>query len=230
MVSNSRERRRVGLLVPSSNTVMEVDFHRNLPPEVTVHTARMYMEETTLEGEGRMLDEFVPQATRDLVTARPHIVVFGCTSAGALRGSAYDRKLCEGIARISGVPTISVVASVREAIAATKAKRIAIVTPYIPELNERIKRSVEEEGVEVASIHGMGISENFAIALVSPDEIVSFAVEKSKDVKADCLFVSCTNLRAVEALPRLREVFGIPVVTSNQAALEAVRRFLDGWL
>jgi maleate cis-trans isomerase len=31
-----------------------------------------------------------------------------------------------------------------------------------------------------------------------------------------------TNLRAVEALPRIEELLDVPVVTSNQAALEAV--------
>ena len=43
---------RVGLLVPSSNTVMETDFHRRLPAErFTVHTGRMFLEETTPEAE-----------------------------------------------------------------------------------------------------------------------------------------------------------------------------------
>ena len=48
---------RVGLLIPSSNTMMEVDFTRDLPPGFALHTARMYMEDTTPAGENRMLDE-----------------------------------------------------------------------------------------------------------------------------------------------------------------------------
>lgn len=50
--------KRIGLLVPSSNTVMEVDFYRSLPSSVTVHTGRMYMESTTVEGEEKMLDAY----------------------------------------------------------------------------------------------------------------------------------------------------------------------------
>src|SRR5215211_6152341 len=76
---------RVGLLVPSSNTVMEPDLWRALPPDTTLHTGRMYLEDTTPEGESRMLDEHVLPAARDLITARPDLIVFGCTSAGALR-------------------------------------------------------------------------------------------------------------------------------------------------
>ena len=32
---------RVGLMIPSSNTMMEVDFARDLPPGTALHTARM---------------------------------------------------------------------------------------------------------------------------------------------------------------------------------------------
>ena len=52
---------RVGLLVPSSNTVMEVDLYRNLPPPITLHPARMYLEETTPQGEERMISEELPR-------------------------------------------------------------------------------------------------------------------------------------------------------------------------
>jgi len=93
-------RPRVGLLVPSSNTVMEPDFWRALPPGATLHTGRMYLEETTPEAEGRMLDEHVLPAARDLATARPDLIVFGCTSAGALRGNQYDADLCRRISEI----------------------------------------------------------------------------------------------------------------------------------
>jgi maleate isomerase len=51
---NSTQWKRIGLLVPSSNSVMEVDFYKGLPEGATVHTGRMFMEDTTPEGESRM--------------------------------------------------------------------------------------------------------------------------------------------------------------------------------
>ena len=56
---------RIGMIVPSSNTVAEVDFYRRLPPDCTLHTARMYLEETTPEGEAvreRLYREILSQA------------------------------------------------------------------------------------------------------------------------------------------------------------------------
>ena len=63
---NANLTKRVGLLIPSSNTVMEVDFYRHLPDSVTVHTGRMYMESTTVQGEGEMLDVYAIQTAEVL--------------------------------------------------------------------------------------------------------------------------------------------------------------------
>lgn len=221
------ERQRVGLLIPSSNTVMEVDFYGHLPKPVTVHTGRMFMEETTVAGENRMLDEFTMPAVAAIATARPHVVVFGCTSAGALRGNAYDRQLCDQIAEESQADVVSVIRAVRDALERRDADRIGVITPYVDELNEKIRASIEEGGdVDVVDIAGLGIDENFTIAGVHPDTIVDFAMDNFADRDIDLLFASCTNFRALDALPRLEATLGIPVVTSNQAALEAVTSVL----
>jgi maleate isomerase len=219
-------RPRVGLLVPSSNTVMEPDFWQALPPGATLHTGRMYLEETTPEAESRMLDEHVLPAARDLATARPDLIVFGCTSAGALRGNQYDADLCRRISDLSGVPTVSVIASVRQAITASGARRVGVVTPYVDALNQRIRESVEADGVAVAGIAGLGISDNFEIATVPQERIVDFAERTLRDLDIDLAFVSCTNFPAVTALPELERRLGLPVVTSNQAAIAAMLRLL----
>src|SRR5271165_6074454 len=80
---------RIGLIVPSSNTVMEPDFHRELAPPGIVSTARIFLEDVTREAELRMLKEDLPHAADSIRTTAPDIVVFGCTSART--GSAFSR-------------------------------------------------------------------------------------------------------------------------------------------
>ncbi len=216
---------RVGLMIPSSNTMMEVDFARDLPPGVALHTARMFMEDTTPAGESRMLDEFALPAARDLGTARPDVVVFGCTSAGALRGNDYDAELCERISEVTGAPTVSTIGAVRAAIEATGAAVIGVITPYVDELNEKIRASIEADGTQVAAIAGLGITENFEIAEVPAPAIVAFAERALGPLAADgsigLVFASCTNFGAMAARPAIAERLGLPVVTSNQAVLAA---------
>jgi len=212
---------RVGLIVPSSNTVAEVDFYRRLPEGSTLHTARMHLVETTPEGESAMLDAFLPQAIDDLASARPDVVVFGCTSAGALRGNEYESELIARVTERTGAETISVAAAVRRAILARTSGRVGVVTPYVESLNDKIRESLEADGIEVSRIHGLGITENYTIAEVSPERITRFAQECFKDGGIDLLFASCTNFRAFDAREDLEQALGVPVVTSNHAAFEA---------
>ena len=214
--------RRVGLIVPSSNTVAEVDFYRRLPDTATLHTARMHLEQVTPEAETTMLDEHLPRAVADIATTRPDVVVFACTSAGALRGNAAEEELTAAISERTGAPTISVAAAVRSAIESRAPRRIGVITPYVTSLNDKIRASLEEDGLDVAEIYGIGIVDNHEIGAVAPERIVRFACECFEPGSIDLLFVSCTNFRAVEARARIEELLGVPVVTSNHAALEAV--------
>ena len=208
------------MLVPSSNTVMEVDFYRNLPQNMTVHVSRMYLTETTVQGESEMLDVYFPKALYDLATLKPHVIVFGCTSAGALRGNDYDEQLCKKIEEIGKCASVSIIKSARLGIQKLGLKKLAIITPYIDDLNKRIKKSFEDDGVEVVSINGFGIDVNFELASPTPEEILRFAKERLAGTKADGVFISCTNFRSMEIYKQLQKELGIPVLTSNQVSIE----------
>ncbi len=72
----------------------------------------------------------------------------------------------------------------------------------------------------------MGITANAKIGAVEPEQIVRVAREKFDATAIDLLFASCTNLRALEARERIERELGVPVVTSNHAALEAVAELI----
>jgi len=207
---------------------MEVDLYRNLPPPVTVHPARMYLEETTPEGEAKMTSEELPRAARLLKTLRPHLVVFGCTSAGALSGPSFLQEMNERIGPLVGCPVLDILSPVAEELNRVQAKKLAVLTPYCAELNRSIRVSLESLGFEVLSIEGMGITVNFELASPTPGEIVAFAQKCGLPAGAEALFISCTNFRALEARPQLEKHFQVPVVTSNQAVIEKIRRMLPG--
>jgi maleate isomerase len=220
------DRLRIGVLVPSSNTVMENDLHQALPKSrYTVHTARMYLEETTAAAERKMVEEFAAAAAEQLKTLYPHLLVFGCTSAGSLGGPSYDREVCHRLGELAGCPGMGVISSVAEALDRRGLRRLAILTPYVEELTDSVGQSLEGQGFEVVTACGMGIDVNFELAHPSPSDIVQFAKESLNGIEAEGVFVSCTNFRAFEALPMLEEALSLPVVTSNSAVLEAIEQF-----
>lgn len=213
--------KRLGLLLPSSGTVQEADFYRRVPAEITVHSARMRLVEATVADELRMLDEHVLPAARDLATIRPDVVVFSCTSAGALRGNAYEARLCSDIAGVTGAPVVSTMAAVRAELARLSLRSLAVLTPYPDPLNDRIRASLEADGFRVTAIAGMGLVDSLAIAEVSPADIREFALQRLGGVPMEALFVACCTFRAYDAREALHRSLGVPVVTSNQAALGA---------
>lgn len=221
---------RVGLLVPSSNATMERDFHKNLPAAACVATSRMFLDETTRQAEIRMLEDSLPEACRTLRTVRPRFCVFGCTSGGALFGQAHDRRIQAQIAEATGAETSTILSALSRELTEMDARKMVVLTPYVEELNAPIRGALEEDGREVLSIDGMGITDNIAIGNTGADAILRFADERlsGRNLReADCLFISCTNLPALDALPRIRARYpGLPVMTSNLAALLSVRRKL----
>ena len=224
-VNGMVEGKRVGLIVPSTNTVMEPDLYRHLPDGATVHTSRMLLEgSVTIEAEELMLDVYLPECARQIGTLMPDVVVFGCTSAGALRGPAYEQELAAEISQATGAPTITIMGAVVEELQRLNVKSVAVLTPYSQEINDTIKDSLESSGFDVPHINGMDVKGAFNIAAVSPEAIIEYVREQMVGVESDCLFVSCANLKSVDVLDELREVVGRPVVTSNQAVIAGVNR------
>jgi maleate isomerase len=194
---------------------------RALPAGVTVHAARMFLAETTAEAERRMICNHVPIAVADLATLRSHVVAFFCTSGGAVLGGDGKVKFIGDIAE-TGARVVSTNDAVGTAIARQgRQQRIAVLTPYINELTQAIGAGLERRGLTVVHIAGLGITDNFAICSVTPSEILPFAERELAGRVFDLLFVPCTNFRAVEARPLLQRRFGVPVVTSNQATIDA---------
>lgn len=223
--TTTRRKTRIGLLVPSSNTVMENDLHAGLPKQhYTVHTARMYLVETTREAEIRMIEDYAPKGAADVGTAGLDLFVFGCTSGGSLFGLDYDRKVCRDLGEAAKCDALGTISAVNETLDARGFKKLAVITPYIDDLTQAVAKAATNGGREVVAAHGMNISVNVELATPTPAEIVAFAVEKLRNAKFDGVFVSCTNFRSLEALPQLEAALGAPVVTSNSCVIEQIRK------
>ncbi len=220
----SLQRLRVGLIVPSSNTTMEPDFHRQIGTAAIVSTTRIFLEDVTREAEVRMLEDDLPQAVERIGTTDPDVVVFGCTSAGALGKLSHDDAIARRIEEKAGARTVTVLRAVLMRLAEIHPTKIAVFTPYIDDLTNSIARSLAEAGYPSTKAVGMGITQNLEIGRVAPKEIVRFVESQVAEIDPDCIFLSCTNWRAVEAINLLQKKLGIPVVSSNQAAIDVVRQ------
>jgi len=217
--------RRIGLIIPSSNTTMEVEFWRLLfNYGITVHSSRLYLESVDAASLLKMVER-VEEAAKLLASADVDVIVFGCTTGSLVGGPEYDRVIAERIVSVTHKPVVVTARAVVEALKALGARHVAVATPYIDELNVLEKRFLEASGLDVIDIRGLGIKDNRAIGRLKPDQVYKLA-KSLKTSSADALFLSCTNMPTLDVIDALEKDLGIPVVSSNTASLWAAVRIM----
>ncbi|MCL5959409.1 MAG: maleate cis-trans isomerase [Chloroflexi bacterium] len=217
--------RRLGLLVPSSNTTMEYEFYRYLPPGVHLHTSRMPCIDVNAEQLGHMARVSVDGAAL-LADCQAEVILFGCTSGSFLEGLGFDRRLEKSITERTGRPVITTTHALLDVFEHLSVKSLLVCTPYIDDINERERRFLLDNGYHVAGLHGLGILENTRIGALDPAEAFKLAFQNDTS-EAEAIFISCTNFRTFEIINPLSKVLGKPVITSNQASLWAALRYFE---
>lgn len=210
---------KIGLICPSTNTSLEPEFHLMAPPGVAIHVARAYVEGAQQDALYKLIASNVGRASKELASAKVDIVAFGCTSCTYFV-SADDIKAI--MLREAGVEAIVTSDAVVSAFRALGARRIALATPRTEFVNKREVEWLAEQGFDVVAYRGLQLGataeERFDIGRVPPE--VAFRLATAVDRSdADLVFVSCTNLASLQAIARIEQELGKPVVTSNQATM-----------
>ncbi|HDZ36389.1 MAG TPA: maleate cis-trans isomerase, partial [Thermococcus sp.] len=218
-------RGRLGLIVPSSNTTMEMELHSALPEGVSLHTARVPLKNVT-EDELVKMNAMAIESAKLLRDAGVELILYGCTSGSFIGGKDYEKEIEANIEEEVNVPVVSTSTAIVEALKILDAHSILVITPYTDEINQREREFLEANDFEVLDIRGLGIEDNTQIGKLEPYE--AYRLAKATFVEeADAIFISCTNLRTFEIIEPLEEDLGIPVVTSNQASLWLALRQMD---
>lgn len=217
---------RLGVIVPSSNTSVEVEFARALyGSEVSLHFSRIRLNDVTVKALQDMEDG--TQAAAELLRdAGVDVVVFACTSGSLIRGIGYDQLIAQKIAKAADCPAVTTSGAVVEALKALGARKISLATPYIKEVTDREVGFLEKSGFEVVRVQSLGIRENLKIGKLTPHDAAALA-KNAYSADAQALFISCTNFRTFEGVAALESQLGKPMVSSNTATLWVALRVLQ---
>jgi maleate cis-trans isomerase len=219
-------RAKIGVIVPTTNTVNEAEWQMMAPTGVTIHTARMPLHTDTSSDAGKKaLYIDIEKSTGDLAQAGMSVVAYGCT-AGSM--SHPTNAIPDFMSGVSGTPCVTTAASIVAALQALKAKTVAVATPYAVALNEHERAFLEAAGFQVTGVSGLGIGaggpqEYIQIACTPAEKIKAHVLAADHD-DADAMLVSCTDFPVLEMICELEKTLGKPVVTSNQATFWAAIR------
>jgi maleate isomerase len=222
--------RRIGLIVPSSNTTMETELpelFRRRPETFTWHSARARLAHVTPEELDRMV-EASDVAAQSLADAPVEVIAYACLVAVMVRGAGAHRDVQ---ARLEAAladsprqpPVVTSAGALVDALHALRAERIAMITPYMRPLAEQVADYVRAEGVEVADLVALEVSDNVAVGCIEPETLVEHARAVSERDGLDALVLSaCVQMPSLAVVKLVEDEVGIPVVTAATATARAI--------
>ena len=214
-------RARIGVIAPIDDKV-EYAFNHYAPEGVSFDSTRLWFPGPTPEGLVYLSDQLEDAAK--MYCGMPHdVILFGCTSGSCIKGYGFDKECIQRIERASGCPGLTTSTAVLEAFEALGLKKTVVMTPYPDDTNEAQKKFLEDNGLEVTSITGVGFNKVGEFSHASRH----FLYRHAKQLKiegAEVFFLSCMGLATMELVQVLEEDLGMPVITSHQASLWACLR------
>ena len=213
-----------GVIVPSTNTVVEDEYYRARPNGVSFHAGRILIENEKLDSDEVFeaflvsLREQIARAVESVMTCRPDHLIMGMSAETFWGGAEGNARFEAWIKVVSGLEVTTGAAACKEALNAFGAKRIGIITPYQPVADEQVRTFFEQIGFQVAAVHGLKCESATSIAMVSPEEIRR-AFRSVDGPEVDALVQAGTNLPVVHVAAELERELGKPVIPINGATV-----------
>ena len=212
-------RARLGVILPSVNTVVEPWFSAICPPGVTLHAARMFLDnDLTPEALVRMDRDEGLRGLKQIMSCRPASVAYCCTASSIVQGLEYDGRLNHELHQAAGVPAFTATRGIIDALHAVGARRIAVCSPYTKAIDDAEHEFFSAAGFEILGSAHLGIADAFALADPAAEEILALA-QRAWRADADATLITCLNLNSQQVIDELERHTGKPVITSTQATL-----------
>jgi maleate isomerase len=219
---------RIGQIVPSSNVTMETEIpalfrtrEAYYDDRFTFHSSRMRMKQVTKE-ELAAMDRDSDRCALELSDASVDVMGYACLVAIMSMGLGYHRESQERLHQVtveSGqpCPVVSSAGALVEGLAALRAQRIALITPYRKPLTDLVCQYLESEGFEVLDAISLEIPDNLEVARQDPMAPVDL-VDRLNLSNVDTLVASaCVQMPSLPAVAHLQAKTGVPTLSASVA-------------
>jgi maleate isomerase len=228
-MTNVSERPAIGVIVPSSNRVVERVTRELVAtlPTLDVCFARIpYFGDGQGQPAGRYDEAPFLAAAEMLAHAKVGVICWNATRGSSL-GFAPDRALAARVTNHTSLPTVTTALAAIDALRLLRVRRIALVTHGPPAQGAVFITRFREQGIETSAELHLGFSDNFAAANADPARVIDFAKASAARGDAEAILIWSTNLHGSAFAAELEADIGMPVIDSAAlgvwAALRALR-------
>lgn len=206
----------VGIIVLQVDETLEPEFRRmtiDLPYQL--YTTRIPSAPTVTPENLAGMEAGLTAAAALLPPIRFGAVGYACTSASSVIGSDRVETLirdgCDVAAVTNPVRAVAAYAS------AFGVSRFALVSPYTEDVVIPLRAAFAGEGVDMPVFGSFGVAEEHLVARIALASVVEAGLSLGASRDVDAVFLSCTNLRTLDAAKIIENKLGKPVVSSNSA-------------
>ena len=206
----------LGLIVLKTDETVEPEFHHYFAD----YPAPMFVsrinnaDSVTVETLSAMKADMTKSAAL-LPNQYYPVVGYACTSASSVIGSDAVEALVK-----DGCNTDNVTNPLRATIACAADRgvsKFALVSPYIEDVNTPLRNAFSQAGLSTEVFGSFKEGNDPDVVRISVASVIDAGIKLGSDPSVDAVFLSCTNLRTREAIPRIEAEIGKPVLSSNQS-------------
>ncbi|MEE2805260.1 MAG: arylmalonate decarboxylase [Pseudomonadota bacterium] len=215
-------RRKIGVVVPATNTIVEPEFHQMAPSGVSNHTNRFQLSNMSLQSDAdflRLVEEIkenLDQAIDGLVPAALDHIIIGISAESFWDGAEGADAIKDRLSDRAGVSITLGSDAARHAIRAVGAHHLAVLTPYWPVADERVRHYFGQCGFEVRRLIGLKATSPINIAEQDNATLTQALYDLDGD-DIDAIVQVGTNLSMVRLAANQEKIIGKPVIAINTA-------------
>jgi maleate isomerase len=234
-------RAKFAVVAPSTNTSVQPEYDLMRPRGVTNHFARISIPDTRVTDDESFMVMLgnIRAATSGAVdvamSMAPDAVVMGMSAETFWDGADGADAMLQRLEEQTGKPVIMGSHACDAAIKALGgAKRISIITPYMPVGDNQVRRFFEDQGYEVVAIKGLQCASPMLIAHES-ERTLKRAIEEVDDPSVDAIIQCGTNLAFARVAAVAEFWLEKPVIAINTATYwhalrsHGIRDQMDGF-
>jgi maleate isomerase len=215
---------KMGVIFPSTNTVVEPDYEMLRPDSASFHIGRAALREPDIGSVPtfkEILDEIdrgTEIAIRDVVSCKPDYMIMAMSLEAFWGGKKGCDEFIEEQKRRSGLDVTAGPVATRRLLREMGAESIAFLAPYPPEGNAHVRAFYEESGFNVVADEPLSAPTATAMAEIS-EKTLAETLQKLDSPDVDVLLQCGTNVSMVRLADAAERWFGKPVIAINAACV-----------
>lgn len=221
---------RIGLIVPSSNITMETEIPALMARQTeatgqryTFHSARAALKNVTKE-ELLIMAGKAADAAKLISDADVDVIANACLVAVMAQGPGAHVPTEETISKAAadnGHPAkvVSSAGAIVRTLEKMGAKRVAMITPYMPPLTKLVAEYVSDGGIEVTEAVSLSVSDNLQVGCLDTQNLKTLAGTINTEGLDALILSACVQMPSMDAIEVVEQQLGIPVISAGTATV-----------